>query len=182
MKENNISLTIVTAIAIFLVWCLFAVVAIVYLEVILKDNEATSECPGRVEAKSNIDDQTRTLSIIYQSIVIVFTFFLAIVFFYSSWCLFRLTQKGLFFLFSFIKNKQKQNSSLTNNLIETQASTFVFRLGAILVTAFVAWCILFMILLAMDFTSAVYLFCTLFFTEVSVYTFVFLIHYYPSLP
>ena len=33
-------------------------------------------------------------------------------------------------------------------------------------TAFVARCILFMVLLALDFTSAVYLFCTLFFTEV----------------
>ena len=105
VKENDKSLTIVTAIAIFLVWCLFAVVAIVYSEVILEDNEATSECPGRVEPKSDLDEQTRTLSIVYQSIVIVFTFLLAIVFFYSSWCLFRLTQKGLFSLFSFIKKQ-----------------------------------------------------------------------------
>ena len=107
MKENDKSLTIATAAAIFLVWCLFAVVAIVYAEVILEDNEATSECPGRVEAESDFDEQTRTLSIVYQSIVIVFTFILATVFFYSSWCLFKLTQRGLFSLFFYQKQTNK---------------------------------------------------------------------------
>ena len=76
-------------------WCLFAVVAIVYSEVILEDNEATSDCPGRVEATSNIDAETRTLSIVYQSIVIAFTFILAVIFFYCSYNLFKLTARSL---------------------------------------------------------------------------------------
>ena len=43
---------------------------------------------------------------------------------------------------------------------------FVFRLGALIVSAFMLRCIFFIILLAVDFTSAVYLFIVLMLTEV----------------
>ena len=48
----------------------------------------------------------------------------------------------------------------------TKAKVFIFRLGAITVTSFLLRCVLFIILLASDITSDIYLFITLLLTEV----------------
>ena len=77
-----------------------------------------------------------------QSIVIFFTFLLAVVFCKSSYDLFQVTKE---------LNRAKQ---------------FVFRLGSIIVSSFMLRCILFIILLALDTTSDIFLFLILLFTEV----------------
>ena len=77
-----------------------------------------------------------------QSIVIFFTFILAVIFCKSSYDLFQVTKE---------LNRAKQ---------------FVFRLGSIIVSSFMLRCILFIILLALDITSDIFLFLILLFTEV----------------
>jgi len=149
LRETDQALWTAIGIAIFLVWCLFAIVAIVYSQII-EDNESSSPCPGRVEASNDkLDEDTRTLSIVYQSIVIFFTFIFAALFWFSSYRLFKLTSKGV------------------NN-----AKKFIFRLGAVIVSAFMLRCVFFIILLAADFTSSIYLFIVLMLTEVLMIFFV----------
>ena len=77
-----------------------------------------------------------------QSIVIFFTFILAVVFCKSSYDLFQATRDL------------------------NRARKFVFRLGSLIVGSFMLRCLLFIILLALDTTSDVFLFCILLFTEV----------------
>ena len=132
------------------VWMLFMVVTIVYSEVILEEGEQESECPGRVAATSSIEEDSRVLSIVYQSIIITVTFLLAVVFFQSSYVLFRQSSKGV-----------------------SDAKYFIFRIGAIIVSSFFLRCIFFIILLAAEFTSSIYMFIVLMITEVFM---IFLIH------
>ena len=74
--------------------------------------------------------------------MIFFTFLLAVIFCKSSYDLIRVTKEL------------------------TRAKTFVFRLGTIIVSSFMLRCVLFIILLALDTTSNVFLFLILLFTEV----------------
>ena len=102
-RETDKTLWMAVGLTIFLVWCLFAIVAIVYAEVVLEDSEVEkSQCPGRVaDSNQELEDNTRKLSIIYQSIVIFFTFLFGALFWYSSYKLFKLTSKGLLNFFFF---------------------------------------------------------------------------------
>ena len=144
------SLRFLVLLGVSLVWIMFIVVAVVYAEVVLKDNNPESDCPGRVPAdNSDLEDATRTLSVAYQSIIIFFTFVLGIMFFYSSYKLFKITSKGV-----------------------TDAKKFIFRLGALIVSSFMLRCVFFIILLAADFTSDIYLFIVLLLTEVIMIFFV----------
>ena len=63
-----------------------------------------------------------------------------------------------FFLFFSYPSLRSEGSS--------KAKTFIFRLGAVIVTAFLLRCVLLLILLAIDLTSDIYLFITLMITEV----------------
>merc|ERR1712072_126940 len=108
------SLRFFVLLGISLVWVMFIIVTVVYAEVVLKDNDSKSDCPGRVpDDVSNLEDATRTLSVAYQSIIIFFTFILGIMFFFSSYKLFKITSKGI-----------------------TDAKKFIFRLGALIVSSF----------------------------------------------
>ena len=113
-----------------------------YSEVILEE-DAESPCPGRVAP--NYDQQeedTRTLTIVYQSLIISVTFILAFIFCYYSYNLIQLS-----------KNVSK-------------SKRFVMVIGGTIVFAFFVRCILFIIVLAVEFTSAIYMFITLMITEV----------------
>ena len=130
------------ALAIALVWIMYVIVLIVYSEAILTE-ETVSPCPGRVPASTeSIDDQTRTLAVTYQSIIITCTFIFAIMFLSSTMNLVKKTKR--------MKKAQK----------------FILRLGLIIVTSFMLRCIFFIVLLAADFTSAPYLFSVILATEV----------------
>ena len=136
--------------SLFAVWMLFLVVVVIYSEVILEKGEEESDCPGRVASTNSLEDDSRTLSIVYQSIIITVTFLLAVVFFHSSYVLFKQSSKGV-----------------------SEAKQFIFRLGAIIVVAFLLRCVFFIILLAAEFTSSIYMFIVLMITEVFM---IFLIH------
>ena len=143
-NSTDQSLRILMLLGVSLVWIMFIVVAVVYSEVVLKNNNPESDCPGRVPAdNSDLKDATRTLSVAYQSILIFFTFILGTMFFYSSYTLFKITSRGV-----------------------TDAKRFIFRLGVLIVSSFMLRCIFFIILLAADFTSDIYLFIVLLLTEV----------------
>jgi len=144
---------------------------------IIPDDQPVNICPGRV-APSNeqLQSDTHELSVIYQSIVISFTFIFGIVFWYMSFQLFRMTSSGLnffeiiiFILFIFFSAKGL-----------SKAKQFVFRIGAIIVSSFMLRCILFIVLLTADFISNIYLFITLMITEVLMIFFV-QIEFYKSL-
>ena len=117
--------------AIFLIWCLFIIVTVIYSEDILANGTTESDCPGRVAADTQkLEDDTRQLSIIYQSIVIVVTFLLGCIFWYSSYRLFKITSKGV-----------------------SRAKQFIFRIGALIVSAFMVRCVLFIIILGTEYTA-----------------------------
>mgnify|MGYP003645524428 CR=1 FL=1 len=63
-SSNLLVLTV--GLGIFLVWTLFAVITIVYSEVVLQ-KKSSSPCPGRVAPSTkDLDDSTRTLFVVYQ--------------------------------------------------------------------------------------------------------------------
>ena len=65
-STSETKLLVMVALAIFLVWTLFAVITIVYAESILTKKEE-SPCPGRVAPSTDdLDDATRTLFVVYQ--------------------------------------------------------------------------------------------------------------------
>jgi hypothetical protein len=150
------------AIANFFVWSLFAIITIVYSEDILATDVEVNVCPGRVPASNEeLESDTHTLSVIYQSIVIFFTFIFGVIFWFMSYRLFKVTSKGSFVF------KSLSFCHLTFGIPGvSKAKQFIFRIGAILVTCFMLRCIFFIILLAVDFTSAIYLFIILMITEV----------------
>jgi hypothetical protein len=92
-----------------LVWSFFAIVISVYALVIIPNNPPVDECAGRVASSNDdLDNATHKLSVIYQSIVIFFTFLFGALFWYSSYSLFEVTKEGtddslcfLFFVFLF---------------------------------------------------------------------------------
>ena len=60
-------LVIMVSAAVFLVWVMYAVILIVYSEVVLQKKTTESPCPGRVApSTADIDDATRTLFTVYQ--------------------------------------------------------------------------------------------------------------------
>jgi hypothetical protein len=119
-----------------------------------------NNCPGRVAASNQqLISDTHELSLIYQSIVIFFTFIFGALFWFMSYRLFSLSSSTIQFWHILIP-------SLNLILGISEAKKFVFRTGAIIVTSFMLRCILFIILLAADFISDIYLFITLMITEV----------------
>eukprot|EP00008_Paramoeba_atlantica_P010747 CAMPEP_0201480978 /NCGR_PEP_ID=MMETSP0151_2-20130828/5324_1 /ASSEMBLY_ACC=CAM_ASM_000257 /TAXON_ID=200890 /ORGANISM="Paramoeba atlantica, Strain 621/1 / CCAP 1560/9" /LENGTH=1727 /DNA_ID=CAMNT_0047862983 /DNA_START=164 /DNA_END=5347 /DNA_ORIENTATION=+ len=124
------------------VWALWVIVTIVYSEVILEE-DGTSSCPGRVAP--SYDDQeedTRTLTIIYQSLIISVTFLLACLFCYYSYNLIVLSKNV------------------------SRSKRFVMVIGGVIVLSFFLRSILFIIILAVDFKSSIYMFITLMITEI----------------
>ena len=102
-----------------------------------------SDCPGRVpDSYTKENDNIRTLAIVYQTIIITITLILALVFFYYAYLLF----------------------SASKHI--SRAKRFVLIVGGVLVFSFLLRCILFIIVLSLNLTSAVYMFITLFITEV----------------
>ncbi len=133
-----------------------------FLFQIIPEDQPVDICPGRVPASNEqLAQDTRTLSVIYQSIVIFFTFVLALIFLYMSYRLFSMASKGMIWLdFSVC--------GVLNSIIPavSSAKMVIFRIGVIIVSAFMLRCILFIILLAVNFISDIYLFITLMITEV----------------
>ena len=124
------------------VWSLWVIVTIVFSEVILEE-DGSSPCPGRVAPSyDKQEEDTRTLTIIYQSLVISVTLVLALVFFYYS----------------------SHLLSISKNV--SRSKRFVLVIGGVIVVSFFIRSLLFLILLAADFISSVYMFITLMITEV----------------
>ena len=124
------------------VWSLWVIVTVVYSEVILQE-DGESSCPGRVAP--NYDKQkedTRTLTIVYQSLIISVTFVLATLFCYYSYSLVQLSKNV------------------------SRSKRFVMVIGGTIVLSFFVRCILFIIVLAVEFKSSIYMFITLMITEV----------------
>ena len=91
---------------------------------------------------SKIEEDTRTLAITYQSVIIVVTVFLTLLYLYYTYVLFQTTKRI------------------------SGAKQFVTLLGGIICIAFTLRCILFLVLLAIELSSSIYLFITLMITEV----------------
>ena len=125
-----------------LVWSLWVVVTIIYSEVILEEN-TESPCPGRVAPSYEQQEKdTRTLTIIYQSLIISVTFVLAAIFCFYSYSLISLSKRV------------------------SRSKRFVMVIGGTIVLSFFVRCVLFIIILAVEFVSSVYMFLTLMITEV----------------
>ena len=162
------SMNIFIYIGVFLVWCLWIIVTVVYSEVILgffsfffiksffffslfhfsfflETTSGKSPCIGRVpDSNEELEKNTRTLAIVYQSIIISVTFFLVLVFLYYTHQLLVVTQ---------YVNKVKK---------------FIHFIGGLITFSFLIRCLLYIIILAVEFTSSIYLFIVLFLTEVLV--------------
>ena len=109
----------------------------------LGDSSGESACEGRVAVSySEEEEDTRKLAIVYQSIIIAVTIILGTIFFYFSFKMFQSAKR---------MGKTKQ---------------FVVVVGGIFTLAFLIRTILFLIILAADFESSVYMFITLFMTEI----------------
>ena len=124
------------------VWSLWVIVTIVYAEVILEE-DGESPCPGRVAP--SYDEQkedTRTLTIVYQSLIITVTVILGLIFCYYSHGLIKISKTV---------NRSKQ---------------FVMVIGGVIILSFLIRSILFIIILAVEFVSSIYMFITLMITEV----------------
>ena len=129
-------------VGLIIVWSIWVIVTIVYSEVILEE-DGESQCPGRVAPSyDKQEEDTRTLTIAYQSILIFITFLLGAIFCYYSYNLIQMS-----------KNVSK-------------SKRFVMVIGGVIVVSFFVRCILFIIILAADFVSSVYMFITLMITEV----------------
>ena len=114
-------------------------------------------CPGRVSANTDSNSsQIQALSIAYQSIVISFAVILVLGFLVV------------------LKMISKMDNTMGN---ESPFATLVM-VTLVVATGFIARCILFIIILAVDFTSTIYLFFTLVFTEVVVITFLDILFFY----
>ncbi|MDP2439475.1 MAG: hypothetical protein Q8P67_27320, partial [archaeon] len=110
-----------------------------------------SPCPGRVASESTIDTKIRNLSIAYQSIVITFIFLLALSFFLSASML--------------VKNVSRAHKSVKRAISILKE---LFKSTITIVLGFLLRCILFLIILAADFESSIYMFITLVITEIIV--------------
>jgi hypothetical protein len=144
------------------VWSIWIIVTVVYAEVILSilsflslslsakssflpslGNTPTTACPGRAEPSyDEMMSQTRTLTVAYQSILIGITAILV----------------GIFLFFTYLLTKSSQHIK--------RANYYIMIVGAVIGFSFLLRCILFVIILAADFASAVYMFVTLLITEV----------------
>ena len=126
-----------------LVWALFIIVMVIQGVVIPSDEEKVA-CEGRVaEEGDDEDDQTRVLSICYQSVIICFTFLMCVGFVYSY-------------------------VSVRKNATLKSSSSRVFRIAGLAAFAFLLRCVFFIIILAGDFESTIYMFIVLMITEVFV--------------
>ena len=145
--SDSDSLRSIVILGLILVWSLWVIVTIIYAEVILEE-DGESPCPGRIAPSyDKQEEDTRTLTIIYQSLIISVTFVLGLVFCYYSFQLVKLSKNV------------------------TRSKRFVLVIGGVLVFSFFIRSILFIIILALEFTSSVYMFITLMITEVFVFFF-----------
>ena len=100
-----------------------------------------------------MSSQIRTLTIVYQSVLIAVTAILV----------------GVFIFFTMLLIKASKQNRKSNQ--------FIMIVGGVISISFLIRCILFVILLAADFVSSVYLFITLFVTEIIPMT-ILLIQFY----
>ena len=125
-----------------LIWLLF--IATVVAEHFLADTSSSSACPGRIPYDtSSISQQVRTLSLVYQSLIILFI----------------LLQTLLFMFYIFNLLKVSTLAPLKNVLISSLT----------IVTGLIARSLLFIIYLAVDFVSTYYVFFTLLCVEIFVF-------------
>jgi len=130
-------------VGVVLVWCLWIVVTVVYSEVVLESDSGESPCVGRVpDNNDELEENTRILTIVYQSIIVAVTFFLAAI-------------------FSFYTRKLL---AAAKNI--SRVKKFILFIGGLITFSFLIRCILFVIILAVEFTSSIYMFIALFLTEV----------------
>tara|TARA_R110002050_G_scaffold283452_1_gene432031 strand:+ start:889 stop:2292 length:1404 start_codon:yes stop_codon:yes gene_type:complete len=129
-------------IGILLVWLLWATVAIVYTQVILEVSEVYSPCPGRAPASyAELQDNTRTLSLVYQCTVYFISLFAAVLVIITSRRLVKKTGDG-------------------------KGSRFVFEISVITLLPYLIRCVLLLVALFARIESAAYMFTTLLATEV----------------
>lgn len=141
--DSRRGINVAICIAVAFVWAIFIIISIVYPIVILEQSPEMSPCPGRVASSTdNIEHSTRSLSVAYQSVVIFFSFVLAVLFLLSTLRFTRMVTTM------------------------SEARLFIIRLGALIVFTFLLRCIFFIIILAVDFASSIYMFIILFITEV----------------
>jgi hypothetical protein len=130
-------------------WLLYIVVLVVYATVIVDSDDggggSLSICVGRVgdDGNDDDDDRTRTLSIVYQSIIIALTFFMGLAFVLSTRSIAAVAQSA--------------GRRFTGALLHVSIT---------IVTGFFLRCIFFIIILAADFESTAYMFVVLLLTEV----------------
>ena len=113
------------------------------------EDGGVSPCGGRVATDySDVEDSTRTLAIVYHSVIIGITLFLSLIFLY----------------YTVIILSASQSRSLSG------AKEYIVVIGGIICLAFILRSILFLLVLAIQFSSSIYLFITLFLTEVLLIT------------
>jgi hypothetical protein len=134
-----------------IIWAIWIVVVVVYSEVILANNSGASPCPGRVPASHDqLEQNSRDLAITYQVVIIAITIVLCLVFLYFTWLVFE-TSKGV-----------------------EAAKRFVISVGLVIILSFLLRCVLFIIYLALNLVSAIYMFITLMISEVIPFALLFL--------
>jgi hypothetical protein len=124
------------------------------MSIFLANTTGSSPCLGRVPISySAQESSTRDLAIAYQSVIIAITFILCCI----------------FFVFTILLYQRAKNIA--------SSKTFVTRVGGAIGLSFLIRCILYLIILSVNFVSAVYLFITLMITEVIPMGFLFLVFY-----
>lgn len=135
--------TIAMIIGVTFVWIVFIIVTAVDGTVIIDKEAEEPVCKGRVAASTkDIEDATRNLSVAYQSLVIFGCFVLSLMFFAST-MMFAKSAPG-----------------------ESTLKSMIVRIGSLFCAVFFLRCVLFIIILAAEFSSSIYMFITIFLTEV----------------
>ena len=133
------------ALAVFLVICWLLFISVAISVGVIDSSSSSSACPGRAITSGASNNEIRQLSIAYQSIIIALALILALAFLFIAIYLSSLTSLS-------------SNPKLRSMIICAVAITF----------GFLARCILFLIILSLDFVSTIYMFLTLIFTEIVV--------------
>ena len=132
------------AAGIVLLWLVFMIVVVVYTQAILTDAATASPCPGRVPPNNEaVEENTRILSLVYQCVIYSASLMLVCLVLFSSQ---RLVQKTAGH--------------------DGRIAQYVLRILLCVAVPFTARCVLFLVALAIEIESGVYMFVTLFCTEV----------------
>ena len=133
-------------------YTLFIAVMIAVGVISSRPSEESSACPGRVaSSQTSKANDIRNLSLAYQSIMIIICFLMATAFWLSI-----IKRTGI-----------SRTAGLSWSSIWKRSAN-VFQMTFIVVVGFLTRCVLFIIILALDFTSVVYMFLTLLTTEIFV--------------